>query len=41
MSDDLISELEEQERRLVFDRFDFDDAWALGSRLVDLAALRG
>jgi uncharacterized protein (UPF0303 family) len=41
VSDDLIGELEEQERRLVFDRFDFDDAWALGSLLVKLAGDRG
>jgi uncharacterized protein (UPF0303 family) len=40
VSDDLIAQLEEQERRLVFDRFDFDDAWALGCRLVDLATAR-
>jgi uncharacterized protein (UPF0303 family) len=36
----LIARLEEQERRLVFARFDFDDAWALGCRLVDLARER-
>jgi uncharacterized protein (UPF0303 family) len=41
MSDDLIAELEEQERRLVFDRFDFDDAWALGGLLAGLATERG
>jgi uncharacterized protein (UPF0303 family) len=33
----LISELEDQERRLCFSRFDNDDAWALGSRLVQIA----
>lgn len=32
-----IEELEAQERRLVFRRFGFDDAWALGSLLVELA----
>ncbi|MGI5244549.1 heme-degrading domain-containing protein [Dactylosporangium sp. CA-139066] len=38
--DDLIAELEAQEARLVFDRFDNDDAWALGCRLVDVARER-
>ena len=38
--DDLISRLEEQERRLVFTRFDYADAWHLGSLLVDLATSR-
>jgi uncharacterized protein (UPF0303 family) len=41
MTDDdlsaLIARLEEQERRLVFARFDYSDAWALGCLLVDLA----
>ena len=37
---DLIETLQEQERRLVFDRFDNTDAWRLGVRLVDLAAQR-
>jgi uncharacterized protein (UPF0303 family) len=41
MTDDdlsvLIARLEEQERRLVFARFDHSDAWALGCLLVDLA----
>jgi uncharacterized protein (UPF0303 family) len=36
----LIARLEEQERRLTFDRFDHDDAWALGCLLVDLATGR-
>jgi uncharacterized protein (UPF0303 family) len=36
----LIVELEEQERRLVFGRFDNDDAWRLGSLLVSLARQR-
>ncbi|MCM0673456.1 heme-degrading domain-containing protein [Micromonospora phytophila] len=34
-------ELQEQEERLQFDRFDHDDAWALGTRLVGLARERG
>ncbi|MFF1404600.1 heme-degrading domain-containing protein [Streptomyces sp. NPDC058294] len=34
-------ELEAQERRLVFRRFTYDDAWALGSLLVRLARERG
>ena len=37
---DLIGRLEEQEHRLVFDRFDNADAWALGCLLVDLATGR-
>ncbi|MFJ8003487.1 heme-degrading domain-containing protein [Streptomyces fagopyri] len=36
-----ISELEEQERRLVLPRFTHDDAWALGTLLVELARERG
>jgi uncharacterized protein (UPF0303 family) len=43
MSDELqqlISRLEEQERRLTFDRFDNTDAWALGCLLVELASGR-
>ncbi|MFF5492073.1 heme-degrading domain-containing protein [Streptomyces aquilus] len=35
-----IEELEAQERRLVFRRFTHDDAWALGSLLVELARER-
>jgi uncharacterized protein (UPF0303 family) len=35
-----VEELEAQERRLVFRRFTHDDAWALGSLLVDLARER-
>ena len=38
--DDLISALEEHERRLTFARFDNADAWHLGSLLVDLATTR-
>ncbi|MEE6261601.1 heme-degrading domain-containing protein [Plantactinospora sonchi] len=34
-------ELQEQEERLQFDRFDHDDAWELGSLLVGLARRRG
>ena len=41
MSDDLIAELEAQERELELDRFDNADAWRLGSLLVDLASARG
>ncbi|MEU7136814.1 heme-degrading domain-containing protein [Streptomyces sp. NPDC046261] len=33
--------LEDDERRLVLDRFDNDDAWRLGSLLTDLARERG
>jgi len=40
MTDDLILELEAQERELVFDRFDDNDAWRLGSSLVALARQR-
>ncbi|WP_432018473.1 heme-degrading domain-containing protein [Streptomyces sp. 1222.5] len=35
-----VEELQEQERRLVFRRFTHDDAWALGSLLVELARER-
>jgi uncharacterized protein (UPF0303 family) len=35
-----IAELEEQERELVFSRFDNDDAWRLGCRLVETARSR-
>ena len=38
---DAIAELEAQERRLVFTRFDNDDAWRLGCLLVELAQERG
>lgn len=38
---DLIRTIEEQERELVLTRFDHDDAWALGSRLVELGRSRG
>ena len=37
----LITTLEDQERELVLDRFDHDDAWSLGCRLVGLARERG
>jgi uncharacterized protein (UPF0303 family) len=35
-----IPELEDQERRLVLNSFTYDDAWALGNLLVDLARER-
>lgn len=35
-----IAELEEQERRLTFPRFTHDDAWTLGTLLVELARER-
>jgi uncharacterized protein (UPF0303 family) len=35
-----IAELEDQEQRLQFTRFDNHDAWVLGSRLVELATTR-
>ncbi|MEU6590202.1 heme-degrading domain-containing protein [Streptomyces sp. NPDC046881] len=35
-----LEELEDQERRLVFRRFTHEDAWALGSLLVELARER-
>jgi uncharacterized protein (UPF0303 family) len=41
MTDDLIAELEAQERELVFTRFDNTDAWRLGSLLVGWAQERG
>ncbi|GID99919.1 UPF0303 protein [Paractinoplanes durhamensis] len=37
MSDDVISELEAQERDLVFDGFSNADAWRLGCLLVEMA----
>ncbi|MCX4666999.1 heme-degrading domain-containing protein [Streptomyces sp. NBC_01381] len=36
-----VDELESQELRLVLPQFTYDDAWALGSLLVDLARERG
>ncbi len=39
--DDLIGRLEQQERDLIFTRFDYADAWRLGSLLVELASGRG
>ena len=38
--EELIAELAAQEERLQFDRFDNDDAWALGSLLVEVARER-
>lgn len=41
MNDDqraLLASLEEQERRLVFTRFDNTDAWRLGSAMAAAAA---
>ncbi|MFJ6832088.1 heme-degrading domain-containing protein [Streptomyces sp. NPDC091209] len=38
---ELITELEEQERRLTLPRFTHDDAWTLGALLVELARERG
>ncbi|WP_103540409.1 heme-degrading domain-containing protein [Streptomyces sp. SM1] len=35
-----VEELEAQERRLVFGRFTYEDAWALGSLLVEMARER-
>ncbi|MEU5522282.1 heme-degrading domain-containing protein [Streptomyces sp. NPDC047860] len=35
-----VEELEAQERRLVFQQFTYDDAWALGSLLVQMARER-
>ena len=40
-SNDLVHRLQEQERRLVFDRFDQDDAWLLGSALAERAREEG
>jgi uncharacterized protein (UPF0303 family) len=37
---ELVARIEEQERRLVFAAFDNDDAWQLGTLLVDLARAR-
>ena len=37
---ELVASLEEQERRLVFPRFGYDDAWCLGTLLVELARER-
>jgi uncharacterized protein (UPF0303 family) len=38
--DDLVGRLEQQERDLIFTRFDYADAWRLGSLLVELATGR-
>lgn len=40
MTDD-IPELERQEAELVLDRFDLDDAWRLGARIVETARREG
>ncbi|WP_030442682.1 heme-degrading domain-containing protein [Actinoplanes subtropicus] len=40
MSEELVKELERQEQELVFTHFDNEDAWWLGSRLVEMAAGR-
>ena len=40
MTDDLISELEQQERDLVLQRFDHAAAWELGTLLVKMATER-
>src|SRR3954465_9656644 len=40
MSEELVKELERQERELVFTRFDNEDAWGLGSLLVSRSAGR-
>ncbi|WP_329100830.1 heme-degrading domain-containing protein [Micromonospora sp. NBC_01699] len=37
----MLPELQEQEERLQFDRFDHEDAWDLGNHLVGLARERG
>ena len=37
---ELIARVEEQERRLVFATFDYDDAWRLGNVLADIARAR-
>ncbi|MGW1379295.1 heme-degrading domain-containing protein [Streptomyces sp. NPDC002446] len=37
---DEVRTLEDQEQRLIFDTFSNDDAWALGTRLVELARER-
>jgi len=38
---DLIAELEQQEKELVFDRFDHADAWRLGTRITEIAQTAG
>ena len=37
---DLVARIEEQEQRLQFAHFTYDDAWTIGSRLVELARER-
>ena len=37
---ELLADLEEQERRLVFPRFGYEDAWRLGTVLVEVARER-
>ena len=39
-SGDLLATLEEQERRLVFPSFGYEDAWRLGTVLVELGRER-
>jgi len=39
-ADELLRDLEEQERRLIFPSFGYDEAWRLGTRLVELARRR-
>lgn len=41
MTSDPVPDLEQQERDLVLDRFDHDDAWRLGSRIVAIARAAG
>ena len=38
---ELVATIEEQEQRLQFTRFTLDDAWTIGSRLVELGRERG
>jgi uncharacterized protein (UPF0303 family) len=40
-TDDLIAELEQQERELVLEHFDHADAWRLGSRITAMAQEAG
>ena len=40
-ADEEIARLEAQERELIFTRFDYTDAWKLGSFLVETATARG
>jgi len=38
---ELVATIEEQEKRLQFTRFTLEDAWTIGSRLVELGRERG